>query len=165
MISIMFKNYSNKIRSYNTVWTERWTSVIKQKAQRKAHIHKDVWEVLQGCTFQYTILELWIGTLKAVKLCSELLTCYVHTQRPVQAGADKTPAGRGGVGTKCYPWLKSCWQLKDVGRGEPVSFRTVALVGQPCSSERAHVQECTNRTSCLFLKNAPFCCLFLRVVF
>lgn len=53
---------------------------------------QDVWEVLQGFTFKYTILELLVGTLKTDKLYSELLTCYVHIQRPVQARHRQNPS-------------------------------------------------------------------------
>lgn len=67
-------------------------------------MHKDVWKEGQGCTFKYTILELFIGTLKTDKLYSVHLPHYDSTHRDLhKLGPDKILAWRGGVGTKYYP--------------------------------------------------------------
>lgn len=84
---------------------------------------------------------------------------WAHTKTCTSWAQTKPQQGEvGSVQSPILGWrVVGNWKM--LGEGEPVFFKTVALVGQPCSNERAHIQEYTNRTSCLFFffkKNAPF---------
>lgn len=91
-------------------------------------------------------------------LCAHTKACTSWAQTKPQQGEV------GSAQTAILGWrVVGNWKM--LGEGKSVSFRIVALVGQPCSSKRINIQECTNRTSCLFKKLLLFVVYFWELYF